>query len=173
MTTALSIRPARAAGRPVAAPSSPRLAGVRLGHGPHLLPLLRAALVHNGAPVQDGGVAPAGYVMAVDAWSGSYAPPEVVESLAGLRSLDGRPVGLIAHGADVRDAVTSLQALGHCIREAGGLPVDGSLCLEPADVRCAESGSLADVTVFSQLALLGDRVQRLAASRLILRSASA
>ena len=169
MTTALPVaHPARPS---VAVPACfPTLGAVRLGSGDHLLALARAALETAEAPVQAVVGEPAGYVLVVDGWAEGRRPADVAQTLGALGDLDGRPVGLIVAAADICDAIATLAELRGHIAAAGGLPLDGGLCVEPADAACDQSGDLADVTLHSRLVLLGRRVQRLAASRLTLRT---
>src|SRR5690348_5468133 len=133
MTTALTAEPAvRQHARVVDVDCAPPVAGVRLGSGEHLLVLVRAALETRDTPVQAVVGQPAGYVLLVDGWSGDRPPAEVAEALAELGDLDGRPVGIVVAAEDISDAVASLALLRARISAAGGLPLDGGLCVEPA-----------------------------------------
>lgn len=171
MTTALTAEPAVRQHPPaVAADCTPPLAGVRLGSGEYLLVLVRAALEIDDTRVQAVAGQPAGFVLVVEGWSGELPPTPVADALGDLGDLDGRPVGLVVAAADISDAVASLAFLRARIAVAGGLPLDGGICVEPIDAACDARGELTDITLHSRLVLLGRRVQRLAANRLTLRA---
>lgn len=149
------------------------LAGVCLGSSLALPALLSAALGDDPAGWTAAAAHADGLLVALESWAGDIPPHVVVVGFKALshRGLQGRPVGLIAVGDDLAQAVRNLAWARRAVRCRGGYVVGNGLCADASDVGLVDGGvELADVTLSSSLALLGQRVGALARVRHTLRA---
>ncbi|WP_415977189.1 hypothetical protein [Rhodococcus sp. 077-4] len=105
---------------------------------------------------------------------GSDALRSQIESICGGGDLAGRPVGAAVVGSDCFRCSRVLESMRSIVVDAHGLPVGVGVVVDATDgVASSTAGAgrpvLFDVTVASQLALLGRRVSTLAAARRSLR----